>query len=485
MQYIIPGLDPTGLPCISKADILQMFVAATPKDKIGFVIFSDNPPDIVTSPEEKFFLWVKTVLTVPNGEVYYYTGIAWKLMFLIIPDKSIVLGKFDPTGANPGDIIQVNNAATAFVYTSIVDAISNGILPVDKLVVAVGTDPNVLTSINGTIAWQPLTSITYPVGSIPANALKKGADDTKEYFLGSMLGVVGYVDLVGSIKDTYLQNRIVKQSNLRFDYDFYAADTGVINAYAVSFTPVCRGYLAGLKVYFKAANTNSGASTLNIDGLGTVAIKTQAGHDLSANTIVAGGIYCVIHDGTNFQMSGSVASAAAPFMLDFLNSVNLGVARANLGLGGSPVSYLLFEHQTGDPGGGNFPNGAVTTVPINTEITDVDNYGSIAGNQITLQPGTYRAKWGVVCYEVGQFQVWLKNVTDNVIMKIGMTGLAQGGDMFTSVGHHRFKLTVPTVLQLEGECTVGNIVGTGFGISIFFQPPPNVFSYIEFEREAN
>lgn len=64
---------------------------------------------------------------------------------------------------------------------------------------------------------------------------------------------------------------------------------------------------AGFSLRFKAGSglTNTGAATLNVDGLGAVAIKRMNGDALSAGDIVAGGIYDVAFDGTNYILLGA------------------------------------------------------------------------------------------------------------------------------------------------------------------------------------
>jgi microcystin-dependent protein len=57
-----------------------------------------------------------------------------------------------------------------------------------------------------------------------------------------------------------------------------------------------------MPISFKAANANTGAATLNVDGLGAVAIKKNVNKDLSAGDIAAGQIIIVVYDGTYFQM---------------------------------------------------------------------------------------------------------------------------------------------------------------------------------------
>lgn len=82
----------------------------------------------------------------------------------------------------------------------------------------------------------------------------------------------------------------------------YAQDTGSSNAYAVAPSPAVSAYAAGVRVWFKAANTNTSASTINVNGLGTVTIKKQGSQDLQSGDIATGRIYLVMHDGTNFQL---------------------------------------------------------------------------------------------------------------------------------------------------------------------------------------
>lgn len=82
----------------------------------------------------------------------------------------------------------------------------------------------------------------------------------------------------------------------------YGADTGAANAYVVTLSPAPSGYVAGMQVLVKVANTNAGgASTINVNALGAKAIQ-YAGAALVAGTLVAGLIYGIVYDGTQFQL---------------------------------------------------------------------------------------------------------------------------------------------------------------------------------------
>ncbi len=74
-----------------------------------------------------------------------------------------------------------------------------------------------------------------------------------------------------------------------------AADTGSANAYAVALSPVPLTLSEGLTVRFRAANANTGPSTLNVNGLGAVALTDASGKPLSSGQIVANAYYETIY----------------------------------------------------------------------------------------------------------------------------------------------------------------------------------------------
>lgn len=82
----------------------------------------------------------------------------------------------------------------------------------------------------------------------------------------------------------------------------YVNDTGAADAYVATLAPVVTSYVAGLRVQIKVANANTGASTLNVNGLGVKTIKTVSGLDLQAGDMIANMIADLIYDGTNFQL---------------------------------------------------------------------------------------------------------------------------------------------------------------------------------------
>lgn len=86
----------------------------------------------------------------------------------------------------------------------------------------------------------------------------------------------------------------------------YGVDTGAVNALVVSLAPTLTAYTAGLTLRVKAANSNTGATTINVNGLGTKAVVRRDGTILKDSDIVSGGVSELIYDGTNFQLPAAM-----------------------------------------------------------------------------------------------------------------------------------------------------------------------------------
>ena len=101
--------------------------------------------------------------------------------------------------------------------------------------------------------------------------------------------------------------------NNALTYSNYATDTGTANNYLIAITGQTTTYVTGIAFQFKAANTNTGASTLNVNSQGSISIIKTDGSALVAGDIIAGGIVSVMYDGTNFQLLNDAGGAAGTF----------------------------------------------------------------------------------------------------------------------------------------------------------------------------
>ena len=91
----------------------------------------------------------------------------------------------------------------------------------------------------------------------------------------------------------------------------YAVATGAANTYAVTINPAPGAYTEGLAVAAKINVDNTGASTINVNGLGAKSIKKPNGNDVSAGNLKTGSIYSLRYNGVNFILQGSDAAGNA------------------------------------------------------------------------------------------------------------------------------------------------------------------------------
>lgn len=147
----------------------------------------------------------------------------------------------------------------------------------------------------------------------------------------------------------------------------YQADTGVANAYAVTFNPSIP-LKTGMSVRFLAAHTNTGASTLAINGNSPKAIVGQDGNALTGGEIVVNGQVTVTYNGTSFVITsntlGYAKSATPPIGDNSTKVATTGWVISAMSLTANGYvkfgNGLLIQWQTVSSGGGvtgsfNFP----------------------------------------------------------------------------------------------------------------------------------
>jgi len=140
---------------------------------------------------------------------------------------------------------------------------------------------------------------------------------------------------------------------------FQATDSGSANTYAIALTPAVTAYVAGQVFHFKAANASSGASTLNVNGLGAKNIKKKNDQAIAAGDIEEDAIVSVIYDGTSFQMLSQLGTSAGS-----MSSWTLS--------GDSGSSQAISDGNTVDIAGGTGIDtvaGATDTVTVSVDST--------------------------------------------------------------------------------------------------------------------
>jgi len=100
-------------------------------------------------------------------------------------------------------------------------------------------------------------------------------------------------------------NKYVTQSGFQKGTEVYAADAEASDTYVITLAPAIAAYTTGQVIQFKANTANTGAATININGLGAKTIKKNVTDDLDDNDIRANEITSIVYDGTNFQLLGA------------------------------------------------------------------------------------------------------------------------------------------------------------------------------------
>lgn len=107
-----------------------------------------------------------------------------------------------------------------------------------------------------------------------------------------------------------LRSQFARSHNLQYS----GAATGSANALILASPPeqVVTSYATGLRLGFKASANNTGGCTVNVNGNGLKDIRKTGTAVLVAGDLVAGAVYEIFYDGTNFQLVGGLGSGTPP-----------------------------------------------------------------------------------------------------------------------------------------------------------------------------
>jgi len=141
-------------------------------------------------------------------------------------------------------------------------------------------------------------------------------------------------------------------------------------------SPSLTAYAAGNAFSFVAAGTNTGAATLNIDGLGAKSITRNGTTALGAGDIVSGQVVYVVYDGTRFQVTNANA----------FNALSVSTSLAVGGVAVVTTARTVSVSGTGLSGGGDLS--ANRTITIDQTAMKCKNLSSGGtGTAMTAQSG--------------------------------------------------------------------------------------------------
>lgn len=172
---------------------------------------------------------------------------------------------------------------------------------------------------------------------------------------------------------------------------------GVADAYTLTLNA---GHTAYTGLYFAATihATNTGASTINVNGIGIQSIVDRAGNALVGNEMSAGGIYEFRYDGTNMQLMGSHGGALSASTAVLINTNDPDLVDTDVPLLVGAADPNTEQHIEMGPTviQSKSDNTTAATISINSLGGDV-NIGaqSGTGEVILYRDGFIRADTGV------------------------------------------------------------------------------------------
>jgi len=107
-------------------------------------------------------------------------------------------------------------------------------------------------------------------------------------------------DTAANLPTAGAMTNLTQEQQIQQNLYNYAADTGTANSHIVTLNPTSLSTpVSGAPISFKAANTNTGASTLTVNGGTSYPIYGKAGSALQGGEIVANGFYTVTWNSTS------------------------------------------------------------------------------------------------------------------------------------------------------------------------------------------
>jgi len=101
----------------------------------------------------------------------------------------------------------------------------------------------------------------------------------------------------------------------------FAPESGSGNAYVVTMPDTRSSNSDGDEIIFFASHTNTGAATLNVDGIGAVAMTDRTGVALVTNDIVEDRLYMATYDATNVRFVLDVTTNVVTNVIDKVQGI--------------------------------------------------------------------------------------------------------------------------------------------------------------------
>lgn len=140
--------------------------------------------------------------------------------------------------------------------------------------------------------WLAYTASTHPIGSIVRISMTFGF-------------IQAFIDELNTKTTASATATTVQSWSL-----VYAVDAWGTDAYVITLSPALAAYTAGMEIHFKANTANTGACTINVNGLWVKNIIDKNGNNLPDGTIAASGLYTLLYNWTSFVFESAYQVAS-------------------------------------------------------------------------------------------------------------------------------------------------------------------------------
>jgi hypothetical protein len=219
-----------------------------------------------------------------------------------------------------------------------------------------------------------------------------------------------------------------------------SSDTSVVQALT--------SYQVGMKFSLTPVNTNTGAVTINIDGVGVKNVNDQDNNAIATGNWISGRRYMLEYDGTEFRVIAAGMLAPQP---------------------PSPApEFIIQDQKAQNTAGGGFTSGAFQTRTLNTVVRNTIAGASLSANQFTLPAGTYVIRWSCPANLVNAHQSRLQNMTDST-STVGSSAVSNSTVTSSGLSEGIAVLTLSTSKTFEIQHRCGTTRATdGFGVPANF-----------------
>lgn len=219
-----------------------------------------------------------------------------------------------------------------------------------------------------------------------------------------------------------------------------ATDSGIVNAYVVAPPTPVTALAFGATAFFTTANANSGATTINVSGLGVKALDKKGTTALVTGDILANALYMVQYDGTEWQLINPSTSAGGSGTVGNCTTANALAFYSSTGTTTACFSEADATQYLGKADSG-VANAYVLTLTV--PLAALNSFNQVTFT--TTHPNTTAAT-------VNVSGLGVKNITKNG------TGALSGGEIQSGVVY---------TLQWDGtEWQLLNPSGAGGGVAV-------------------